>query len=161
MGLVLHTYSGIVTSQLREQFGLTKTRQKAQQVFSSHAVDAWVLAASVSGAKTPNCTRLWYVIPTRLHRRQLHRLQADKRGIRSLYGGTRSLAYKRGTLIRHPRFGLCTIGGCDRVRQRLSLHAYRTNQRVTQVAKPEECQRLTPLAFRAWLIPLKQQRRSV
>ena len=93
-------------------------------------------------------------------RRQLHRLQAEKGGIRKPYGGTLSLGYKRGTLIRHPRYGLCTIGGCDRGKQRLSLHAYRTNQRLTQGAKPEECQRLTTLAFRSWLVPLMKNKRS-
>ena len=41
MGLVPHRILGVVTSQLREQRGLTKTRHKHQQDFSSHAVDAW------------------------------------------------------------------------------------------------------------------------
>jgi len=157
MGLVLHLFTGIITSQLREQYGLTKTREKAQAVFSSHAVDAWVLAAHVSGAKTPTCTRLWYGVPTRLHRRQLHRLQAEQGGIRKPYGGTMSLGYKRGTLVRHPKYGLCTIGGCDRGKQRLSVHAYRTNQRLAQNVKPADCVRLTVLAFRTWLVPTKRK----
>jgi len=160
MGLLVHTFPGFVTKQLREQYGLTKTKRKDQQDFTSHAVDAWVLAATVSGAKTPTCTRLWYMVSTRLHRRQLHRLQAEKGGIRKPYGGTLSLSYKRGTLVRHPTYGLCTIGGCDRGKQRLSLHAYRTNKRLTQGAKPQECQRLTPLAFRSWLVPVKKRQKA-
>jgi hypothetical protein len=152
MGLGVSPFPGYVTKQLREQYGLTKTRQKDKQDFSSHAVDAWVLAATVSGATAPTCIRLWYVVPTRLHRRQLHRLQAEPGGVRKPYGGTMSLGYKRGTLVRHPKYGLCTIGGCDRAKQRLSLHAYRTNKRLTQGAKPGECQRLTVLAFRSWLV---------
>ncbi|HLY32428.1 MAG TPA: RRXRR domain-containing protein [Ktedonobacterales bacterium] len=156
MGLTLHLFPGVVTSHLRIQYGLSKTRQKDRRDFSSHAVDAWVLAASVSGATTPSCTRLWYGVPTHMRRRQLHRLQAEKGGFRKPYGGTRSLGWKRGTLVRHLRCGLCTIGGCDREKQRLSLHAYRTNKRLTQTAKPADCARLTALAFRCWLIPLKQ-----
>jgi hypothetical protein len=152
MGLMLHLYSGIVTSQLRERYGLTKTSQKEQQDFSSHAVDAWVLAASVSGAAAPTCTRLWYGVPTRLHRRQLHRLQATKGGERMPYGGTRSLGFKRGTLVRHPRYGSCIVGGYDREKQQISLHAYRTNRRLTQSAKPAECQIATVLAWRCWLV---------
>jgi len=160
MGVTLHLYHGNITKQLREQYGLTKTRQKDKQDFTSHAVDAWVLAATVCGAKAPTCTRLWYGIPARLHRRQLHRLQAETGGVRKPYGGTISLGYKRGTLVRHPKYGLCTIGGCDRGKQRLSLHAYRANKRLTQAAKPQECQRLTPLAFRSWLVPLQRKGRS-
>jgi hypothetical protein len=154
MGLIVHLREGWQTKQLRAEYGLTKTRQKDQQTFSSHAVDAWVLAASVSGAVAPTCTRLWYVVPVQLHRRQLHRLQADHGGVRKPYGGTRSLGFRRGALVRHPRYGLCTIGGCDRARGRLSLHAYRTNKRLTQAARPAECQVRTVVAFRSWLVPL-------
>src|SRR5258708_12693979 len=92
MGPLLHRGEGWKPQKLRVQFGLTKTRQKNQQTFSSHAVDARVLAASVSGAVAPTCMRLWYVVPVQLHRRQLHRLQADKGGVRTPYGGPRSPA---------------------------------------------------------------------
>ncbi len=160
MGLTLHLYPGVVTSQLRDKYGQTKTRQKDKQDFSSHAVDAWVLAASASGATAPTCTRLWYVVPTQLHRRQLTRLQASKGGIVKPYGGTMSLGLKRGTVVRHPRYGLCTVGGFDREKQRISLHAYRTNARLTQGAKVADCQRLTVVAFRSWLVPMKTKERS-
>jgi hypothetical protein len=160
-GLTVHQYTGIVTKQLRESFGLTKTHQKDAQTFSSHAVDAWVLAATTSGATAPTCTRLWYVVPTHLHRRQLHRLQPERGGMRKPYGGTRSLGFKRGTLVRHPRYGLCTVGGCAREQQRLSLHAYRTNKRLTQGANPADCRRLTAVAFRTRFVsrerPVKQK----
>jgi hypothetical protein len=62
------------------------------------------------------CTRLWYVVPLQFHRRQLHRLQPERGGIRKPYGGTRLLGFKRGTLVRHLRYGLCTVGGYDRAR---------------------------------------------
>jgi hypothetical protein len=153
MGLVLHLYPGNVTQQLRTRYGLTKSHQKDQQDFSSHAVDAWALAASVSGAQAPSCTRLWYVVPTILHRRQLHRLQAEKGGVRKPYGGTMSLGFKRGTLVRNRRYGLCLVGGYDRTKARISLHAYRTNRRLTQRADPADCRIYSVLAFRSWLVP--------
>jgi RRXRR protein len=156
MRLILHLYPGIVTKQLRDRHGLTKSKQKDQQDFSSHAVDAWALAASVSGASAPSCRRLWYVVPIHLHRRQLHHLQPQKGGLRTRYGGTRSLGYKRGTAVHHPRYGLCLIGGCNEEKHRLSLHAYRTNTRVTQNAKPVDCHRLAVVAFRAWWVPVKK-----
>jgi hypothetical protein len=160
-GLTLHRFPGLVTKQLRDHYRVTKTHDKARQEFSSHAVDAWVLAASITGATAPTCTRLWYVVPIRLHRRQLHRLQAGKGGMRKPYGGTRSLGEKRGTLVRHPRYGLCTVGGCDQEQRRISLHAYRgVNTRLTQRAKPTDCHRLTAVVFRSWLVPLMQAKQK-
>ena len=152
MGLVVHLCEGWQTKELREQFGLKKTRSKAKQSFESHAVDAWVMAASVSGASQPTCTRLWYVVPAVLHRRQLHRLQASKGGERKPYGGTRSLGLKRGTLVHHPKYGWCTVGGFDRKRSTISLHDYRTNKRLTQRAKVKDCRVQTWVAFRSWLV---------
>jgi hypothetical protein len=159
-GLHVHLSEGWQTKALREQYGLKKTKSKSRQAFESHAVDAWVLAASVSGASHPTCTRLWYVVPAILHRRQLHRLQAEKGGQRKPYGGTRSLGLKRGTLVRHPKYGLCTVGGFDRKKQTISLHEYRTNKRLTQGAKVEQCRVLTWVAFRAFLVGKTSKTRS-
>jgi hypothetical protein len=153
MGLTLHRREGWQTKQARDQFGLKKSKSKAKQSFEAHALDGWVLAASVSGATNPTCTRLWYLVPAVLHRRQLHRLQASKGGERKPYGGTRSLGLKRGTLVRHPKYGCCTVGGFDRKRSTISLHAYRTNKRLTQGAKIKECKVLTWMSFRSWLVP--------
>ncbi|GHO76922.1 hypothetical protein KSD_46930 [Ktedonobacter sp. SOSP1-85] len=152
MGLTLHLREGWQTKELREQHGLKKTKSKSKQSFESHTVDSWVLAASISGAEHPTCTRLWYMVPAILHRRQLHRLQASKGGVRKPYGGTRSLGVKRGTLVEHKKYGLCTVGGCDRKRNTISLHEYRTNKRLTQGAKVETCRVLTWVAWRSWLI---------
>lgn len=152
MGLEVHSKEGWQTAQLREHAGLKKVKAKDKQVFASHCVDAWVLAASVSGATQPTCQRVWYVVPVQLHRRQLHRLQASKGGVRKPYGGTRSLGLKRGTVVRHAKYGVCAVGGFDRKKQTISLHEYRTNKRLTQGAKVKECRVLTWVAFRSWLV---------
>ncbi len=152
MGLEVQTREGWQTKDLRDFYGLRKTKKKDKQAFDSHAVDAWVLAATVSGATKPTCLRLWYVVPALLHRRQLHVLQPAKGGVRRPYGGTRSLGLKRGTLVTHPKYGLCTVGGCDRKKKTISLHAYRTNKRLTQGAKVDACHILTWVAFRSWLV---------
>jgi hypothetical protein len=159
MGLEIHLKEGWQTKELREEHGLKKTKSKSLQSFDSHAVDSWVLAASVSGARKPTCTRLWYLVPAVLHRRQLHRLQAAKGGVRKPYGGTRSLGLKRGTVVRHKKFGLCTVGGFDRKKQSISLHDYRTNKRLTQGAKVEACRTLTWVTWRCWLVT-KQRKTS-
>jgi len=59
MGLLLHLCRGHQTKELRDKYGLKKTKSKSKQNFSSHAVDGWVMAASISGAEQPTCTRLW------------------------------------------------------------------------------------------------------
>jgi hypothetical protein len=151
---------GWQTKELRERYGLKKTTSKSKQSFESHAVDGWVLAASVSGALTPTCQRLWYVVPARLHRRQLHRLQASKGGIRKPYGSTRALGLKRGTVVRHKKYGVCTVGGVDRKTQTISLHAYQTNKRLTQAAKVKTCRVLTWVAWRSWLIAKEPPKKS-
>lgn len=158
MGLAVHTRHGWETKALREQHGLRKTKSKNRQCFESHAIDSWVLAASVSGAENPTCTRLWYLVPLQLHRRQLHRLQASKGGVRKPYGGTRSLGCKRGTLVMHPKYGRCRIGGIDRKKQTISLHEYRSNKRLTQGARVKDCRTLTWVAWRSWLIEDRKKR---
>jgi len=160
MGLLVHTRVGWQTKELREKAGLKKTKSKSKQRFESHAVDAWVLASCMSGAQYPTCTRVWYLVPARLHRRQLHRLQASKGGERKPYGGTRSLGLKRGTLVSHPRYGLCSVGGFDRKKQTISLHHYRTNKRLTQGAKVKECRVLTWVAWRSWLVAKEEPKRT-
>ncbi len=152
MGLPVELREGWQTAQLREHYGLKKIKAKDKQVFESHCVDAWVLAASISGAKQPTCTRLWYAVPAILHRRQLHRLQASKGGVRKPYGGTRSLGLKRGTVVMHAKYGRCTVGGLDRKRKTMSLHNYHTNKRLTQGAKVKDCRILTWVAWRSWLV---------
>jgi hypothetical protein len=160
MGLTVHLQEGWQTKALREQYGLTKTVSKSKLSFESHAVDAWVMAASLSGASKPTCQRLLYVVPTILHRRQLHRLQASKGGERKPYGGTRSLGLKRGTVVQHKKYGLSTIGGFDRKHGTISLHAYRTNKRLTQGAQFKDCRVLTWIAFRSWLVQVSPQQKK-
>lgn len=146
-GLTLNLCKGHQTADLRTTYGLTKTTQKDKQAFNSHCVDAWVMAASVSGATLPTEKRLYYLTEIRLHRRQLHRLQPETGGVRKPYGGTRSLGLKRGTLAQHPKYGLCSVGG--NLKGKISLHRYADNKRVTQSAKLGDCQVFTSTPYRA------------
>lgn len=145
---------GRETKALRERFGLRKSRRKGERSFWSHCVDAWALAASVSGAGRPDHIGLYYLVPLRFHRRQLHRLEPEEGGVRKPYGGTRSLGFKRGTLVKHPKWGLCYIGG--HLNGRLSLHDLKTGKRLTQRAKPEDCRVLTCVSWRSQYISGKE-----
>ena len=149
LNLNLNVIEGFDTMRLREIFGLKKTKQKSKRSFNSHAVDAWVMAADVTGAEQPTEKGLFYWIPIRLHRRQLHRLQASIGGERKPYGSTRSYGLKRGTLVEHIKYGLAYIGGMQRKIERVSLHDAVSGKRLTQNAKIPDLRILTTITWRA------------
>jgi hypothetical protein len=146
LGFRLHLRQGWETKNLRDKFGLKKSSQKDKKTFNSHAVDAWVMAASVTGAIRPTWFGLFYWSPIRLHRRQLHAFQPSKGDIRRPHGGTRSMGLSRGTLVRHIKFGLTYIGGASR--GRVSLHSLKVGKRVTHYAKVQDFKIFTKLSWR-------------
>ena len=144
--LIVILAQGNETQQLREHFGLQKKKSKSQPIFETHCVDAWVLAAAITGANYPTTRKLYYITPLQFHRRQLHRFQFAKGGIRRRYGGTLSLGLKKGTLVKHKTYNLCYIGG--NLKNRLSLHCLKTGKRLTQNTKQEDFTILTRISFR-------------
>ena len=148
----VETKQGYETKELRDAASLNKTKNKLAEVFEAHCVDSWVLANWYTGGHAqPDNTRLLYIIPLRFHRRQLHRLQPEAGGIRKPYGGTRSLGFTRGSLVKHVKLGLVYIGGF--MKNRISLHAVTTGKRLTQQAKPADCTFLTFNSWRTRLLP--------
>lgn len=149
---VVHIKQGWETKGLRDAVGLRKSSRKLAEIFEAHCVDSWVLANwFVGGHIQPDNTRMLCVAPLRFHRRQLHRLQPEKGGVRRPYGGTRSHGFKRGSLIQHAKFGLVYIGGF--LKDRISLHCVHSGKRVTQKANPSECRFLTFNSWRTRLLP--------
>jgi hypothetical protein len=146
MGLEVSVKSGNETKVFRDSLGLKKIRNKSKPAFESQCVDSWCLAVMITGAKCPTTESLYYMVPLRWHRRQLHRLEPEKGGVRRRYGGTISLGLKKGTLVRHAWHGLCYIGGS--LKNRFSLHNLKTGERITQNARKEEFKILTRIAFR-------------
>lgn len=146
----LHIRQGYETAKLREMYQLKKAKDKATKTFDSHAVDAWVLAASKTSIVKPDDRSLNYLVPIRFHRRQLHRLQFSEGGIRKQYGSTRSLGFNRGTLVNHIKYGLTYIGGYKD--NKLSLHSITTGKRLTQNAEVSDFKIKTKIIFRNTLI---------
>lgn len=141
------TVAGYQTKALRDQAGLTKSRNKLSDGWDAHCVDSFVLASyGVGGASHPTNTQMLYVVPLRFHRRQLHRLQPAKGGVREPYGGTRSLGLKRGAWVRHPTYGIAYVGGTTK--GRISLHAMQTGKRLTRTANVSDCQVLCTASWR-------------
>lgn len=137
---------GEETNRMRTDLGLLKNKLKLAQDFHAHCVDSWVLANSwVGGHLTPENKRVFFISQPIFHRRQLHNLQPAKNGVRINYGGTRSLGFKRGSLVIHPKYGLCYVGGTSK--GRISVHALSTGKRLTQQVKPKDCELLT---FNTW-----------
>jgi len=134
----LEIKQGWDTKGLRDSLGLKKTQGKMEEVFSAHNIDSWVLANSVVGGHTkPENTTIFRLIPLRFHRRQLHYLQPGKGSFRRSYGGTISQGLKRGSLVKHKKWGLCYLGGCSE-KTGLSLHGLENGKRLCQNAKAKD-----------------------
>ena len=143
----VQTVPGYVTKALREEAGLHKSSRKVSDAWNAHCVDAFVLAtAAVGGPAHPTSRQMLYLVPLRFHRRQLHRFQAEKGGLRKPYGGTLSLGLKRGAWVRHPRWGLAYVGGTTN--GRISLHDMQTGKRLTQNAHVSDCRVLCTASWR-------------
>jgi len=147
---------GWETHALRTELGLPKSRRKSAETFWAHCVDSWTLAASAVGGTVPETTAVLRLSPVRLHRRQLHRLQPARGRVRRPYGGTRSLGLKRGSLVKHPRFGVAYVGGI--LNDRISLHSVANGVRLTQRARPSDCTVLTYNSWRTRLLPMPEGR---
>ncbi len=142
----LEIKQGFETKGLRDQLSLKKSSAKLSSKFEAHCVDSWVLANWwVGGHTQPDNKVLLLVVPLQFHRRQLHRLQPEVGGIRKPYGGTRSLGFKRGSLLEHIKYGLTYVGG--HLKDTISLHSLADGKRLTQNAKPSDCRFLT---FSSW-----------
>ena len=150
MDLEVTVKSGNETKVFRDSLGLKKIRNKSKPVFESQCVDSWCLGATATGATKP-IKSLYYMVPLRFHRRQLHRLEPSKGGVRRRYGETVSLGLKRGTLVKHVKYGLCYIGG--NLKNMFSLHSLKTGRRITQNAKRSDFKILTRMAFRTQFLP--------
>jgi len=137
---------GWETKELRDALGLKKTKKKMAEVFEAHCVDSWVLANwIIGGHNLPDNKSILFMTPLRFHRRQLHRLQPAKGGIRPLYGSTRSLGFRRGSLVLHSKHGLVYIGGTSK--GFVSLHSIETSKRICQNAKSID---INVLAYNSW-----------
>jgi hypothetical protein len=145
----VHTKKGYETKALRDGHGLKKSSNKLSNDFSAHCVDSWILANwYVGGHIEPDNKDVLFVTPLRFYRRQLHAFQPAKGGIRRPYGGTRSEGKKRGAYVKHPKYGVCFVGGTSK--GTISLHSLTDGKRLTQNAKSQDCKHLAYASFRTW-----------
>jgi hypothetical protein len=140
------TLQGYETFKIRNDAGLEKTKAKMSNVFEAHCVDSWVLANYyVGGHIKPDNKEMLLITPLQFSRRQLHVQNFVKGGIRKQYGSTRSMGLKRGSWVKHLKYGLCFVGGSSK--GRVSLHNISGGKRLTQNAKLQD---ITFLHFASW-----------
>lgn len=145
-GYNLYLFEGYDTYTIRQNLGLVKGKDKLKIAFESHCVDSWTLANEVVGGHTePENKRFSYLKPLNFYRRQLHYHCPEKGGKRKHYGGTFSLGFKKGVLVKHLKWGLSLVGG--NTKGMISLHCLHSNKRLTQSAKKEEMRILTTLRW--------------
>jgi hypothetical protein len=136
-GISLELFQGYETYKLRNELGLIKSKKKLERSFNAHCVDSWTLCYHmVGGDNTPDNTDVMYISPIILHRRQLHVFNPTKGNVRKLYGSTRSLGFKRGSLVKHNKYGYCYVGGTSK--GMISIHDIKTGNRISQSIKNKD-----------------------
>jgi len=141
----LHTVAGYETKEWRDLSQYKKVSNKLSDKWEAHNVDSHVLAEIWTGEAIPPFKKLLRIAYLRLHRRQLHVLQYARGSIRKLYGGTRSMGLKRGSWVKHIKYGLCYVGGSSK--GRISLHGM-DGKRLSQAVKVDDCSFLTYSTWR-------------
>lgn len=144
---------GYETKELRDTLNLKKTSGKMDAVFSAHNVDSWVLAnCKIGGHQKPDNINIFRLAPLKFHRRLLHVYNPAVGGLRRKHGGTMSRGLKRGSLIKHPVYGVTYLGGTN-AKNDLSLHDLGTGERLTHCAKKED---ITLLCYNKWRNPVME-----
>lgn len=144
----LETKEGWETAEERNNLGLKKSKSKLSNRWDAHCVDSWVLANWwVGGHTKPDNQEMLLMSPLNFYRRQLHKLQPGKNGVRNRFGGTISEGFKTGSWVLHSTVGLSYVGGNRK--GRISLHSIETGGRLTQHTRPEDCILLARCGWRA------------
>ena len=146
-------YEGTWTSARRKALGLEKLADKMSDDFYAHCVDSWVMAHSVVNGDTkkamsikPDNTKVFCISPIPIARRNLHREQPKKGGIRSRYGGTLLKdGLVKNTLVRHIKYGLTRLAGIN-ARGLFAIYSL-DGKRLTTGAKQSDFKLLTKLNF--------------
>jgi hypothetical protein len=145
-GLEFYKHQGYETKQQRDYRGFKKTYKKLSNIWEAHCVDSHCLAEMVYGDLEP--VKDMYILNLiRFKRRELY---INHKGIRRLYGSTRSMGLNRGTLVDHPKHGLMYVGGTSS--DRISLYNL-DGKRICQNARKEECKVLTKQSWRVEFLP--------
>ncbi len=143
----LFILQGWETKELRDRLGLKKSSKKLAETFDTHCVDSWCLAYhTVGGLDVPDNTDIFCIAPIPVSRRELHRQNPQKNGIRSRYGGTvLTQGLVKNTLVKHVKHGLTRLSGIN-AKGLFSIYSL-DGKRITTSAKRQDFKVLTRLNF--------------
>lgn len=132
---------GFETSIRRKELGLRKGSKKEKREPESHATDAIALASFAKELDSIAASQFFVWKRYQNSRRQLHRFEPNKKGIRTRYGGSDSLSgFKKNDVVIH-QGKLARIGGY--MGNRMSLHEFDLdNKRFMQSGNPVDCIKL-------------------
>lgn len=149
LGLALDKFTGFDTYKQRRYRGFKKTSKKLAEIWEAHCVDSHCSAELLFGDLEP-VRKIRVLGFLNWHRRELHQ-GYKKGGVRREYGSIRSLGLSRGTLVKHPKYGVCYVGGTSKAR--ISVHGM-DGVRLAQNVKVADCKMLTRVNYRARLLPV-------
>ena len=143
----LFTLQGWETKELRDKLGLKKSSKKLAETFDAHCVDSWCLAYHTVGRlDVPDNTDIFCIAPIPVSRRELHRQNPQKNGIRLRYGGTvLAQGLVKNTLVKHVKHGLTRLSGIN-AKGLFSIYSL-DGKRLTTGAKRQDFKVLTRLNF--------------
>ena len=143
----LFTLQGWETKELRDRLGLKKSSNKLTETFDAHCVDSWGLAYhTVGGLDIPDRTDIFCMSPIPISRRELHRQNPQKQGVRSRYGGTvLAPGLIKNSLVKHVKHGLTKLSGIN-AKGLFSIYSL-DGKRLTTGAKRSDFKVLTRLNF--------------
>ncbi len=138
---------GWETKGIRDRLGLKKSSRKLAETFEAHCVDSWCLAYyTVGGESSPDNTSIFCISPIPIARRNLHREQPSKGGIRSRYGGTiLKGGLVKNTVVKHSHHGITRLAGVN-AKGLFSIYSL-GGKRLTTSAKRQDFKILKRLNF--------------
>jgi hypothetical protein len=142
----LHAVSGYDTKRQRDKRGFTKSHKKLENCWNVHNIDSHCLCEIFFGKELDPFKCLLRINFLRFKRRMLHKLQFSKGGIRRREGSTRSFGFKRGSFVKHIKYGFVYIGGWMPGKG-ISLHRLESGERVCRTAKSKDCEFKTYLSW--------------
>jgi hypothetical protein len=124
-------YTGVETSELREKLGLKKIAGKSELVPEAHATDAAAIAMDMVGCKTPRILSFFAWKRYEFYRRQLHKREPSKGGIRERYGSsTLTKGLKKGDVVSGMYKGKRVMGlACSYSKRCVGIATFEKSQR--------------------------------
>jgi len=93
-------YDGSITALARDKYGLVKSNSKKDLTKEAHANDCVALLCHFYGVKIPDISSLFCWKRYEFYRRQLHKREYSRGGVRERYGGSYLVSgFKKGDVI--------------------------------------------------------------